>query len=419
MFLRPPLANPRPSRPSPRLGVWLFGAYGGLATTVVVGARAIARGLRPPQGLATATEVAAGIRLQPLRDLVFGGHEVRSGDYLTSAREIQRATGSLPPELLQALRDDLRRASRNVVPGVLPNAGRTIEALADAAGRSRRSPPLRAQVEQVQGDLQAFAARERLDRVVCVNLTSTEPPLRPQPAHRTLAAFDRAIDRNDVRAVRPSAVYAYAAASLGLPLIHFTPSNAALLPAIRELFAETGAPYMGSDGKTGETLVKSALAPMFRHRHLRVLSWQGYNILGDRDGAVLADGDNRRAKVASKDAILPAILGYPLHTHVGIDYVPSLHDLKTAWDFVHFEGFLGFRMAMQFVWPGCDAILAAPLVLDMVRLADLAARSGESGPMHHLACFFKQPLDSREHDLHRQWQAFVDYLDRVRAARRR
>lgn len=393
--------------------MWIFGAYGGLATTLVVGARAMARGLAAPRGMMTETDVVRGIPLQPLDGLVFGGHEIREGDYPTQAAEIQQHTGTLSLPMLRALHKDLLAASRNVTAGVLPNAGKAIADLQQ--GRRTKAPRLRAQVEQVQADLQAFARRHRLDRIVCVNLTSTEPPLRAQAAHRTLAAFDRAIDRNDVRAVRPSAVYAYAAASLGLPLIHFTPSNSALLPAIRELFAATGAPYMGCDGKTGETLVKSALAPMFRYRDLRVLSWQGYNILGDRDGQVLADRRNKQTKVASKDGLLPSLLGYPLHTHVGIDYVPSLHDLKTAWDFVHFEGFLGFKMALQFVWQGCDAILAAPLVLDMVRLADLAARRGESGPMHHLACFFKQPLDGKEHDLHVQWRTLVAYLDRVRA----
>ena len=419
MFSRPILVKQQKTRRPERLGVWLFGAYGGLATTLVTGTRAIARGLQPAFGLATETAIARGVPLQPLDGIVFGGHEVRSSDYLSSAREIQQKTGTLPLELLKELQKDLAAASKNVVPGVMPNAGRTITSLADADRRRRKPARLRTMVEQVQGDLQAFARKNRLDRIVCVNLTSTEPPLRPQAAHQSLAAFDRAIDRNDQKAVRPSAIYAYAAASLGLPLIHFTPSGSALLPAIRELFAATGAPYMGCDGKTGETLVKSALAPMFAYRNLRVLSWQGYNILGDRDGQVLADRDNKKSKVATKDGLLPAILGYPLHTHVGIDYVPSLHDLKTAWDFVHFEGFLGFRMALQFTWQGCDAILAAPLVLDMVRLADLAARRGESGPMPHLACFFKQPLDTQEHNLHRQWQLLVDYLERVRADQRR
>jgi myo-inositol-1-phosphate synthase len=403
---------------SPRLGVWLFGAYGGLATTVVVGARAIARGLAEPHGLTTATPVAAGIDWQPLDGIVFGGHEIRASDYLSAATEIQARTGSLPPHLLQPLRKDLAAASKNVVPGVMPNAGRTITGLADDGTKGKRGAgkrlSLREQVAQVQNDLREFHRRHRLDRIVCVNLTSTEPPLRPSPAHRTLAAFERAIAKDQQNLVRPSAIYAYAAATMGLPFVHFTPSNSALLPAILEAFTEHGAPWMGCDGKTGETLVKSALAPMFAYRNLRVLSWQGYNILGDRDGRVLADRDNKSAKVATKDGLLPQILGYPLHTHVGIDYVPSLHDLKTAWDFVHFEGFLGFKMAMQFTWQGCDAILAAPLVLDLVRFADLAQRRGEAGPMPHLACFFKQPHGVAEHNLHRQWLQLVAYLERVR-----
>jgi myo-inositol-1-phosphate synthase len=393
----------------------LFGAYGGLATTVVVGARAIAKGRAAPHGLLTATDLCKGVPLAPFDAMVFGGHEVRDSDFVAAATEIHENGGSIPWPLLEHLRADLRALSKNVRPGVLVNAGPGITRVVGARKPGRRS--LRAQVEQLQRDLREFQQRHELDRVVCVNLTSTEPPLKPGPAHRTLAAFERAIDGNDERSVRSSSLYAYAAAKLGLPFVNFTPSNGALIPAVRELFERNGAPYMGADGKSGETLVKSALAPMFKYRNLRVLTWQGYNILGDRDGAVLADRANKSAKVATKDGLLPQILGYPLHTHVGIDYVPSLHDHKTAWDFIHFEGFLGHRMVMQFIWQGCDAILAAPLVLDMVRFADLAAQNGERGPMHHLACFFKQPLDSKEHDLHVQWHALADYV--ARAAERR
>jgi myo-inositol-1-phosphate synthase len=405
------------SRSADRLGVWLFGAYGGLGTTVVVGARGIARGLCGTQGLLTETPLAAGVGFAGFGDLVFGGHEVRSGDWAQSAAEIQQANGAIPWPLLQALRPELRKQSREVVRGVLVNAGRTIDRLVEHRPDERQ--PLRAQIERVQADLRAFQRRHRLDRIVCVNLVSTEPPLRLGKAQATLSAFERALDRDQRRVVRPSTLYAYAAASLGLPFVHFTPANATLVPAVRELFEHRGAPYMGRDGKTGETLVKSALAPMFRYRNLRVLSWQGYNMLGDRDGAVLADSENRSSKVATKDALLKGILGYPLHTHVGIDYVPSLHDLKTAWDFVHFEGFLGFKMALQFTWQGCDAILAAPIVLDLVRFADLAARAGHKGPMPWLSCFFKQPVGVDEHDLHRQWHLLSDYLARVRGERRK
>ena len=397
--------------------MWIFGAYGGLATTVVLGARAIARGLARPQGLATETELCRGLPIAPIDGLVFGGHEMRSGDWAKSAREIHGDNGTLPLPLIDALQKDLKQLSKNVKPGALINAGATIERV--TGGRRGALRTLRQEADRLQADLRAFQKKHKLDRVVCVNLTSTEPELAANPAHRTLAAFEKAIDKNDTRAVRSSSLYAYTAAKLGFPFVHFTPSNGALLPAIRELFEQNGAPYAGMDGKTGETLVKSALAPMFKIRDLRVLSWQGYNILGDRDGAVLADSENKQAKIATKDALLPQILGYPLHSHVGIDYVPSLHDHKTAWDFIHFEGFLGHRMAMQFVWQGCDAILAAPLVLDLVRWCDLAAQHGEKGPMKHLACYFKKPIEADSHDLHAQWRELVDYANAHRNKSRR
>lgn len=392
--------------PAKKLGVWLFGALGGLATTLVVGARAIAKNKSAPLGLLTETPPFARIELAPIASLVFGGHELRAGDWNSAAVEMQELNGTLPWPLLQALRADLKQQSKNLRPGVLANAGRTIEKL---VGKTE-ARPLRQQLDLVQKDLRAFVQRHRLDRCICVNLCSTEPPLREVPAHRSIAAFERAIDKDQRSAVRPSSLYAYAAASLGLPFLNFTPSNGAVLPAIRQRFEADNTPYMGNDGKTGETLVKSALAPMFKYRNLRVLSWQGYNILGDRDGAVLDDAENKASKVQSKDALLPRILGYPLHTHVGIDYVPSLQDHKTAWDFIHFEGFLGHKMAMQFQWQGCDSILAAPLVLDMVRLLDLAARRGEGGLQPQLACFFKQPLGTDEHDLHEQWHRLTGYL---------
>jgi myo-inositol-1-phosphate synthase len=150
-----------------------------------------------------------------------------------------------------------------------------------------------------------------------------------------------------------------------------------------------------------------------------VLAWQGYNILGDRDGLVLSDATNRQSKIDTKDSILASILGYKPHTHVGIDYVPSLNDLKTAWDFVHFRGFLDYKMSLQFIWQGCDAILAAPLVIDLIRFAALARSRGEKGPMRHLACFFKDPVGVEEQDLHGQFHQLVAYVENARSGARR
>jgi len=401
---------------STRTGVWIFGALGGLATTTIVGARAIAKGLASTQGLTTETDLFAKLDLVAIGDLVFGGHEIRRGNLVDSAREIAEREGTIPFATLKALASDLRTIGKRIREGTLVHAGPAITGLSDRKARNLRS--LRAEIHQLTSDLVAFLGANRLTRCVCVNLTSTEPPLELSKHHETLAAFEAALDADRRDLVRPSTLYAYVAARLGLPFLHFTPANATLIPAIQELFERHGAPFAGQDGKTGETLVKSSLAPMFKYRNLRVLTWQGYNILGDRDGKVLAAAENKASKVATKDGVLSSILGYPLHTHVGIDYVPSLSDHKTAWDFVHFEGFLGHKMAMQFTWQGCDAILAAPLVLDMVRLLAFAEQRGESGPATHLSCFFKKPIGVAEHDLHLQWHLLTEYVARAAKAPR-
>ena len=148
---------------------------------------------------------------------------------------------------------------------------------------------------------------------------------------------------------------------------------------------------------------------MFACRNLNVLSWQGYNILGNMDGAVLAHSENKTSKIRSKDKALSRILGYKPHAQVSIDYVPSLGDRKTAWDFIHFQGFLNTKMSLQFTWQGCDSALAAPLVLDLVRLGLFAKQQGESGLMPHLSCFFKSPVGVEEHNLHRQFQMLEAY----------
>ncbi|HND56421.1 MAG TPA: inositol-3-phosphate synthase, partial [Pirellulaceae bacterium] len=349
-------------------GVWLVGALGGLATTVVVGATAIRRGLVARIGLASDGPEFDALQLPAIDRLIFGGHDVRAGDFVASAEQIAAENGSIPTALVRQIATDLSETSRELRPGTAINCGPAIARFAEQS-RSIANLPLRDQVNALIRDLESFRERHRLTRVVVINVASTEPPIDPLPELETRGGLESLIDGDRRSALRASLLYAYAALRAGCPYINFTPSNAALSGGITAMADEFGLPYMGSDGKTGETLVKTTLAPMFRHRALRVLSWQGYNILGDRDGEVLSDDAHREAKVRSKDRALSEILGYPLHTHVGIDFVPSLKDLKTAWDFIHFEGFLGFKMSMQFTWQGCDAILAAPLVIDLARFA--------------------------------------------------
>ena len=384
------------------VGVWMIGALGGIGTTVVTGARAVARGLAPATGLLTERPGLEALGLVPIGDLVFGGHEVRLSNFHESAREIARTSRALDPGLVEALKNDLLDVSEALKTGTCVNNGAAVDALVDNPV-ARHDDGLRSIVQRIQSDIRAFRARESVDHVVVVNLASTEPDLPGAEVLADAEAFERLLDSGDATRMRPSMLYAYAAFQEGCAYLNFTPSSAPHVPALREIARRAGVPYMGSDGKTGETLVKSALAPMFRDRRLRVLSWMGYNMLGDRDGRVLANPENLATKVRTKDAVLSAVLGYPAHTHVGIDFVESLGDNKTAMDFIHFEGFLGHRMSMQFTWAGCDSILAAPLVLDMVRLAAVAMRRGEGGPMTWLAPFFKAPLDVDCHDLHAQY----------------
>lgn len=209
-----------------------------------------------------------------------------------------------------------------------------------------------------------------------------------------------------------SVLYAYAAIDLGCPYVNFTPSFGSSIPALEDLATIRGVPHAGKDGKTGETLVKTALAPMFLARNLRLLAWESHNILGNRDGLVLRQPAANRVKTKDKEEALRQLVNdETLHSHVSIDYCPSLGDWKTAWNFIHFEGFLGTRMIMQFIWQGCDSALAAPLVLDLARLTDFAARRGESGALRHLACFFKSPWQVREHDFFRQFALLMDYVE--------
>jgi myo-inositol-1-phosphate synthase len=201
-----------------------------------------------------------------------------------------------------------------------------------------------------------------------------------------------------------SSLYAIAALELGYPFINFTPSPGSTPSAICELAETTGACHMGQDGKTGETLLKSVLAPMFARRNLEVMSWVGHNIFGNLDGKVLDDPSNKQSKVATKDRVLREILGYAPQTLVSIEFIESLGDWKTAWDHIHFRGFLGTPMVMQFTWQGCDSLLAAPLVIDLVRFAELASRRGHHGLMPFLACFFKSPVGVAEQNFERQYQ---------------
>jgi myo-inositol-1-phosphate synthase len=215
-----------------------------------------------------------------------------------------------------------------------------------------------------------------------------------------------------LRSLPASTLYAIAALDLSMAYINFTPSLGSSPPALQDLAEQRGTCHAGRDGKTGETLLKSVLAPMFAARNLEILSWVGHNIFGNLDGLVLEHPANKAAKVKGKDQLLRRILGYDPQTLVSIEYVRSLGDWKTAWDHIHFRGFLGTAMTLQFTWQGCDSLLAAPLALDLVRLVEISHRRGEVGVLRHLGSFFKQPMGLAEHGFSRQFSLLCEWSER-------
>src|SRR3989475_7582740 len=394
-----------------KVGVWLVGAQGSLASTVGLGARAIARRLATGGGLVTELPELAALPFVPFADLAFGGWDIAPTGLVARARELATDDGAVAEALVTGLEADLKSVEARIRPGLALGGG--------PANRPRetraflpRGKSLAVAVERLGDDLDHFRREERLDTVIVVNVASTEPPMELTRDHARLDLFRRVIQRDRRTLVTPSMVYAYAALERGFPYVNFTPSVGVAVPALQELALKHNVPICGSDGKTGETLVKTVLAPMFRARNLEVLSWEGFNILGGGDGRVLDDPRHKRTKLRSKGGVLAGALGYAPHAGVRIEYVPSLGNWKTAWDFVHFRGFLGTKMSMQFVWQGCDSILAAPLVLDLVRLTEFAQRRGEAGPMTHLACFFKDPLGVDEHAFAEQFRLLTDYVAR-------
>jgi myo-inositol-1-phosphate synthase len=391
-----------------RVGLWLIGACGSVGGTAALGLSLLSRGLHPPAGMVSFLPACGGLDLDPLDAFVVGGHDIRRTNFIAAVESLHSRSNVFSTAQIEAARPDLAAWSANLRPGTILQSGASITSLAELPEVQQVKTPREA-IQRVQIDLKAFRERHQLEQIVVVNVSSTEPPFAVGDDHLTLERLNARLDRGDP--ILPSSgLYAYAAIDLGLPYVNFTPSLGSSIPALDQLAKLRKVPYAGQDGKTGETLLKAALAPMFAARNLRVLSWVGHNILGGGDGRTLASPENKTSKVKTKDAQLGDILGYKPQTHVSIEYVESLDDWKTAWDHLHFEGFLGVKMTMQFTWQGCDAVLAAPLMLDLARFALFAQRRGEVGPLKHLASFFKSPIGVAEHDFFKQFAMLREYI---------
>ena len=398
---------------SGKLGVLMPG-MGAVATTVIAGVEAIKAGLGQPIGSLTQMgTIRLGKRtdgrsplikdfvpLAGLDDLVFGGWDVFPDDAYDSAEH----AGVLPKDKLEQIRDQLKKVVP--MPAVFDrNYVRRLEGSNVKSMKTKWDAVL-----EVREDIKRFKEQNGCERLVMIWCGSTEIFMAPDPVHDTVESLEKAIRENHA-AIPPSMIYAYAALQEGVPFLNGAPNLTVDVPGMVELARQNNVPIGGKDFKTGQTLMKTLLAPGLKARMLGVQGWFSTNILGNRDGEVLDDPDSFKTKEVSKLDVLEFILQpdlYPqlygdIYHKVRINYYPPRGDEKEGWDNIDIFGWLGLPMQIKVDFLCRDSILAAPLVLDLVLFTDLAQRSGLAGIQEWLSFYFKSPMTAPdlypEHDL--------------------
>jgi myo-inositol-1-phosphate synthase len=396
-----------------KVGVLLVG-LGAVSTTTIAGTLAVRKKLAKPIGSLTemgtvrlgkrtegrAPAIRDFVPLAELDDLVFGAWDIFEDDCYQAAR----TAGVLEPSLLDQIKDELS-AIKPMSAVFDRQYVKRLDGPNVKKGKSKKDL-----AEQLIDDIRRFKATHKLDRVVMLWCGSTEVFMQESAVHQSLAAFEKALESSDP-AIPSSMIYAYAAIREGIPYANAAPNLSADIPALLELAQTTGSPLAGKDLKTGQTLIKTIIAPGLKARLIGVAGWYSTNILGNRDGEVLDDPESFKTKEESKKSVLDYILQpslYPdlysdLHHVVRINYYPPRGDNKEGWDNIDLVGWLGYPMQLKINFLCRDSILAAPIVLDVALFLDLARRAGMSGIQEWLSFYFKSPMHAKglypEHDL--------------------
>ena len=396
-----------------KLGILLVG-LGAVSTTVIAGVHAIRKKLAPPIGSLTELgTVRLGKRtegrsprireifdLPTLDDIVFGGWDIFEEDCYSAAR----TAGVLEPSLLDQLRPDLEAV--RPMPAVFDQQYvKRLDGPNVKKGKTKKDL-----ANQLIDDIRRFKERHGCARLVLVWCGSTEVYMKESAVHQSIEALERGLEQNDP-SIPSSMIYAYAAIKEGIPYANAAPNLSADIPALLDLAAQTKSPLAGKDLKTGQTLIKTIVAPGLKARLLGVAGWYSTNILGNRDGEVLDDPESFKTKEESKKSVLDYIFQphlYPglyddLHHVVRINYYPPRGDNKEGWDNIDLVGWLGYPMQLKINFLCRDSILAAPIVLDTALFLDLAKRANMSGIQEWLSFYFKSPMHAAglypEHDL--------------------
>jgi myo-inositol-1-phosphate synthase len=396
-----------------KLGILLVG-LGAVSTTVIAGVHAIRKKLAAPVGSLTelgtirlgkrtdgrSPRIREFVDLATLDDIVFGGWDIFQEDCYAAAR----TAGVLETSLLDQVRPELEAVKP--MPAVFDqHYVKRLDGPNVKKGKSKKDL-----AEQLIADIRKFKADNNCDRLVMVWCGSTEIYMKEAAVHQSIDALEKGLEQNDP-SIPPSMIYAYAAIKEGIPYANGAPNLSADVPALMDLSVQTKSPIAGKDLKTGQTLMKTMIAPGLKARLLGVNGWYSTNILGNRDGEVLDDPESFKAKEETKKSVLDYIFQptlYPglydkVHHVVRINYYPPRGDNKEGWDNIDIFGWLGYPMQLKINFLCRDSILAAPIVLDTAIFLDLAKRAGMSGIQEWLSFYFKSPMHAPglypEHDL--------------------
>ena len=387
---------------------------GAVSTTFIAGVLAVRKGIAKPIGSMTqmgtirlgkrtdgrAPLVKDFVPLADLNQIVFGGWDI----FEDNCYEAAKTAGVLEDKLLDAIRPELEA----IKPWKAVFDRQYVKRL-DGPNVKKGKNKLDL-AEQLREDIRTFKKVNSLDRLVMIWCGSTEIFATEAPAHKSIEAFEKGLEASDV-AIPSSMVYAYAAIKEKVPFANGAPNLTVDIPALMDLAHTNGVPLTGKDFKTGQTLIKTVIAPGLKARLLGVEGWYSTNILGNRDGEVLDDPESFKTKEESKKSVLDYILQPDLYPDlykdlchvVRINYYPPRGDNKEGWDNIDLVGWLGYKMQLKINFLCRDSILAAPIVLDLVLLLDLASRAGWSGIQEWLSFYWKSPMHAKglypEHDL--------------------
>lgn len=392
------------------IGVLLVGVNGATANTTIVGTILNRKGLISDKsfkrGMITEDDCLKEHDLIDQAQLVFGGWDISNKDAYEAAIDNK----VLDKAIINCVKEELKQIRPMKAVHTPHDVDETI-----ASDHSKNGTSLQRRVDYLREEIASFKENNGLDATVVIYLGS---PLKAQGTgtYDNLEEFRKAITNND-KGLTSGMLYAYAAIEENCPFVDFTPNVTLETDALLELANANNVPLAGRDGNTGQTLMKTVLGQMLKIRNLKLDGWYSTNILGNNDGKVLSRNDHAEIKMRDKLGVLEPLLGYGDFAHtVNIEYFAPRGDNKEAWDSIDFLGWLDKSISVKINWLGRDSILAAPLILDLIRLLEYAQRKGERGIQSHLAMYFKNPLGTKARGFYDQYKQFVDYYkSRVKA----